>query len=63
MKVIKINEIEAHLISNQAFLYKGCDSEVLNITGIEQSSNAEELILRELELIASSKFTQTQSFR
>lgn len=62
MKVIDVNGTEVHLQGNQAFLYKGQHSEVLNINGIENDANAEELILRELELISCAKFTQTKAF-
>jgi len=59
---IKEKELEAHLIGNQAFIYKDGASEVLNIDGIEESENAEELIISELELIEDSSFSNSSSF-
>ena len=58
MKILLIEGVEAQLLGDQAFLYFETSSEVLNIEGIEHSDNAEEIILKELELLGESKFSQ-----
>lgn len=63
MKVVKItDEVEAHLLNSQAFIYTDGKSDVLNIEGIEQNPNAKEIVQRELVLANNTSFSNTVSF-
>ena len=60
MKILTIGTIECQLINNQVYLYsQDSDSEVLNIQGIEENENAEEIIISEIEALNSSSFSET----
>lgn len=62
MKVFNItDEIEIHLQGNQAFIYSGDKSDVLNIVGIEKNPNAKEIVQRELVLANNASFSNTVS--
>lgn len=52
MKLIETNRYEAQLRGDQVFIYFENYSDVLNIDGIEEEENPQEVIDRELELMA-----------
>ena len=62
MKLLNIGEMQVHLQNGQAFLYSGDSSDVLNIPGIEESDNPEELIKNELELKGRSSKHMAAAF-
>lgn len=52
MRLITIAKgVDAHLLGNQAFIYAGDTTEMLMIDGIENASNALDLIIEELEFM------------
>jgi hypothetical protein len=59
MKLLYIEEldIEVQLMDNRVFIYSSNgSSDIIYIDDIENKSDAEELIIRELEIIGSSSF-------
>ena len=59
MKLLYIEElnIEVQLMDNRVFIYSSNgSSDIIYIDDIENKSDAEELIIRELEIIGSSNF-------
>ncbi len=59
MKLLYIEEldIEVQLMDNRVFIYSpNGSSDIIYIDDIENKSDAEELIIRELEIIGSSSF-------
>jgi len=59
MKLLYIEEldIEVQLMDNRIFIYSSNgSSDIIYIDDIENKSDAEELIIRELEIIGSSSF-------
>ena len=49
--------VTAQLVGSQAFIYADDSSEVLNIEGIENNSDAVNIIKHELELLSRDSFS------
>lgn len=63
MKLIQLTEtIEAQLIGDTVYIYSDGEPEVLYIDEIEQSKDAERLIISELEFLNSASLSSVSNF-